>query len=64
MIKKLDYIKKVKVVNDKVIIEANKPEDIEEIMKKTINSDHIIFSIRKIEPSLEETFIDIMGKEN
>ena len=62
MAKKMKEVKSSKVVGDKVIIETKTSAGVDAVMKKAISSDHIIISIRKIEPTLEEAFIDIVSK--
>ncbi len=61
MMKELKDVKDVKILGDKVIVEANTVKCVDNIMKKAINSDYIILSIRKIEPTLEEAFLKIMS---
>lgn len=63
MISKSDLVKEARVFNDTVIIEAKTLEDADNIMKETVNSGHVILSIRRIEPTLEETFIDIINNK-
>lgn len=61
MMKELKEVKTVKILGDKVIIEAKTVKDVDKIMRKAINSEHIIISIRKIEPTLEEAFLNMMS---
>lgn len=61
MMKELKEVKNVKILGDKVIVEAKTVKGINNIMKKAINSDYIIISIRKIEPTLEEAFLKIIS---
>ena len=63
MISKEKYVKSVKNICGKIIIETKTINDVDKLMKKAIDSDHIIISIRKIEPSLEEAFLNIIERE-
>ncbi len=64
MVKKLKQVEEAKIVSDKVIIKMKNVKDVDFIMKKIVNSNHIIISIRKIEPTLEEAFLNIMNGES
>lgn len=63
-ISRLKEVEEAHIIGDKIIIKAKTIEDVDLIMKKSINSDFIIMSIRKIEPTLEEAFINIMEEDN
>jgi len=63
MVKKLKQVENVEIVGNNLIIKAKTTKDVDFIMKKIINSNYIIISIRKIEPTLEEAFLHIMDKE-
>jgi ABC-2 type transport system ATP-binding protein len=61
--KGLKDVKEAKIVGGKVVIEARKEGDVDGIIRRVVNSDHIILSIRKIEPTLEEAFLNIVNGE-
>jgi len=60
MVKLYKEVESAKICSGKVVIEAKKAKDVDKIMSRIINSDHLIISIRRIEPSLEEAFLNIM----
>lgn len=62
MVKKLKQVESVDVAGNNIIIKAKTTKDVDFIMKKIINSNHMIILIRKIEPTLEEAFLHIMDK--
>jgi len=61
MMKEMNDVKDVKILGDKVIVEAKTVRGVDNIMKKAINSEYIIISMRKIEPTLEEAFLKIIS---
>jgi len=64
MMKKDPIVKKASMVSDKVIIVAKNEKDVNDIIRKSVNSTHIIISIRKIEPTLEQAFLSLMEGDN
>jgi ABC-type multidrug transport system ATPase subunit len=63
IIKKYNEVKNVNKVNNKIIIKIKEENKVDLVMKKIMNSNFIIFSIRKIEPTLEEAFLNIVNGE-
>lgn len=61
MMKELKEVKDVKVLGDRVIVEAKTIKSVDNIMKKAVKSEYIIMSIRRIEPTLEEAFLEIIS---
>ena len=64
MVRGYKEVEEAKIKGGKVIVKAKDAKYVDSIMKKAVNSDFIILSIRKIEPTLEEAFLNIMNREN
>lgn len=63
LLKKEAGVKKIKIVANKIFVEAKDAKHIDSLMKKAVASDNIVISIRLIEPTLEEAFLKMTSGE-
>lgn len=63
IIRKMDEAKSVNVAGDAIIIEAKTDKGVDKIMKKCMDTEFMILSVRRIEPTLEEAFLKIIEEE-
>jgi ABC-2 type transport system ATP-binding protein len=59
----LKEVKEARIVGGKVMIEARNEAQVDGIIRNIVNSDHIILSLRKTDPTLEEAFLNIVNGE-